>query len=138
VLDLTSRGPDPWVRFSPFWPHGGIPVPLSDGRTGASVEGIWQALKVFETAGVDESKLGVTTMRGLKRTARRLGAVRGHRAGLTRRAADAGGPGGQRLHQREHALPSQQHGELATFPSRPERGCQEYVVRGSTVRVNGY
>jgi hypothetical protein len=82
VLDLTSRGPEPWVRFSPFWPHGGIPVPLSDGRTGASVEGIWQALKVFETAGVDESKLGVTTMRGLKRTARRLGAVRGHRAGL--------------------------------------------------------
>jgi hypothetical protein len=82
VLDLTSRGPEPWVRFSPFWPHGGIPVPLSPGRTAASVEGIWQALKVFEHADVDETRLDVTTMRGLKRTTRRFGAVRGHRAGL--------------------------------------------------------
>jgi len=26
ILDLTSRGSEPWVRFSPFYPHGGIPV----------------------------------------------------------------------------------------------------------------
>jgi len=82
VLDVTSRGPDPWVRLSPFYPHGGIPVPLSPGVTSASVEGIWQALKVFEQADVDPAKLGVTTMAGLKRTTRRLGPVRGHRNGL--------------------------------------------------------
>lgn len=82
VLDVTSKGPEPWVRFSPFYPHGGIPVPLSPGAVGASVEGIWQALKVFEGTDVDPGKLTVTTMAGLKRTVRRFGAVRGHRAGL--------------------------------------------------------
>lgn len=31
ILDLTSRGEHPWVMFSPFWPHGEIPVPFSPG-----------------------------------------------------------------------------------------------------------
>lgn len=82
VVDVTSRGPQPWVRLSPFYPHGGIPVPFTPGVSSASVEGIWQALKVFEHADVDPAKLTVTTMAGLKRTVRRLGAVRGHREGL--------------------------------------------------------
>ncbi|KJK50342.1 hypothetical protein UK23_11040 [Lentzea aerocolonigenes] len=82
VIDVTSRGPDPWVRFSPFYPHGGIPVPMSPGVLSASVEGVWQALKVFESSDVDASKLAVTSMKGLKRTVRRFGPVRGHRAGL--------------------------------------------------------
>jgi hypothetical protein len=82
IFDLTSRGPEPWVRFSPFYPHGGIPVPFSPGQTGASVEGIWQGLKVFERAGVDPSRLDVTTMKGLKRSSRTYGRVLGHRAGL--------------------------------------------------------
>lgn len=81
-LDVTSRGPQPWVRFSPFYPHGGIPVPFSPGYTGISVEGIWQGLKVFERADVDHSKLTVTTMQNLKRSSRSFGAVLGHRAGL--------------------------------------------------------
>ena len=42
IFDVTSRGPQPWVRFSPFYPHGGIPVPFSPGRVSASVEGIRQ------------------------------------------------------------------------------------------------
>ncbi|GAA4302240.1 hypothetical protein GCM10023178_08300 [Actinomadura luteofluorescens] len=37
---------------------------------------------VFEHADIDPAKLQVTTMRGLKRTVRRHGPVRGHRAGL--------------------------------------------------------
>jgi hypothetical protein len=82
LIDLTSRGPAPWVRFSPFYPHGGIPVPLSPDRVGASVEGIWQGLKVFETADVDASRLEVTSMRGLKRTVRKFGRCLGHRAGF--------------------------------------------------------
>ena len=82
VLDVTSRGPEPWVRLSPFYPHGGIPVPYSPGVTSASVEGVWQALKVFEAADVDPRSLTVTTMSGIKRTARRYGAVLGHRRGL--------------------------------------------------------
>jgi hypothetical protein len=50
LIDVTSQGPEPWVRFSPFYPHGEIPVPLSPGHTAASVEGIWQGLKVFGNA----------------------------------------------------------------------------------------
>ena len=82
IIDVTSQGPEPWVRFSPFYPHGGIPVPLSTGYIAASVEGIWQGLKVFERADIDLTKLSNTTMRGLKRSVRSLGAVRGHRAGI--------------------------------------------------------
>jgi hypothetical protein len=82
VLDVTSRAAAPWVRLSPFFPHGGIPVPFTPGVVSSSVEGVWQALKVFETADVDPAKLTVTTMTGLKRTTRRFGAVAGHRAGL--------------------------------------------------------
>ncbi len=83
ILDLTSRGPAPWVKFSPFYPHGQIPVPGAQGRHAASVEGIWQALKVFERADVDESKLAITSMKGIKRAATKTtGRVLGHRDGL--------------------------------------------------------
>jgi len=59
-----------------------IPFPFSPNQTGASVEGIWQGLKVFARQDVDPSKLANTTMRGLKRSTRQLGAVLGHRVGL--------------------------------------------------------
>lgn len=81
IVDVTSKGREPWVRFSPFYPHGNIPVPLSPGLVSMSVEGIWQALKVFETCDVDKGKLSVSTMKGIKRTVRSLGKVLGHRAG---------------------------------------------------------
>ncbi len=48
IFDLTSKGPEPWVRFSPFYPHGGIPIPDTPGAFAQSVEGLWQGLKVFE------------------------------------------------------------------------------------------
>lgn len=83
ILDLTSRGQPPWLRFSPFYPHGDIPVPFSPGQFSMTVEGIWQGLKVFESADVDKSKLTITSMKGIKRTSRAYGKVLGHRAGLT-------------------------------------------------------
>lgn len=82
-LDVTSRGPEPWVRLSPFFPHGDIPVPFTPGRVAQSVEGIWQGLKVFETSDVDPTRFDVTSMSGLKRTTRTLGPVLGHRPGLS-------------------------------------------------------
>lgn len=82
ILDLTSRGDEPWVRFSPFFPHGDIPVPFTEGRVAASVEGVWQGLKVFESADVDPATLDNATMKGLKRTVRRFGRCLGHRRGL--------------------------------------------------------
>jgi hypothetical protein len=82
ALDVTSHGAEPWVRLSPFYPHGGIPVPFTPGLTGMSVEGIWQALMVFERVDVDASRLTRTTMRGMARASKVLGACVGHRAGL--------------------------------------------------------
>ena len=81
VADVTSKGPQPWVRFSPFFPHGGIPIPGAAGRTAASVEGLWQGLKVFEKEDVDPAKWAITDMRNIKRAGRSRGAVRGHRFG---------------------------------------------------------
>lgn len=81
-LDLTSKGDNPWVKFSPFYPHGEIPVPFSLDLTAQSVEGIWQGLKVFDSVGIDTSKFDVTTMRGLKRTVRKFGNVKGHAKGV--------------------------------------------------------
>lgn len=82
IVDVTSRGPEPWVRFSPFFPLGDLPIPFTPDRKGASVEGIWQGLKVFERADIDLAVMGKTTMRGLKRTVRRYGRCLGHRQGI--------------------------------------------------------
>jgi hypothetical protein len=82
ILDVTSKGPLPWVKFSPFYPHGNIPVPFSPGHTAKSVEGIWQGLKVFASAGVDTTYFAITTMKNIKRTGRRFGQILGHRQGV--------------------------------------------------------
>lgn len=82
IIDVTSKAEEPWVRFSPFYPHGDIPVPLSHGAHAQSVEGIWQGLKVFETEGIDVAKFNVTSMKGIKRSVRTRGRVLGHRAGI--------------------------------------------------------
>jgi len=82
IVDVTSRGPEPWVRFSPFYPLGELPLPFTPGHRGASVEGIWQGLKVFESADVDLAVMAKTNMRGLKRTVRRYGRCLGHRRGV--------------------------------------------------------
>ena len=79
ILDVTSKAPEPWIRLSPFYPHGDIPVPGHPGRTSQSVEAVWQALKVFVSEQEDFAKLEITTMKGIKRTARRLGLPLGHR-----------------------------------------------------------
>lgn len=82
IIDVTSKGPEPWVRFSPFYPHGGIPIPNTPDVTAASVEGLWQGLKVFETEDIDPRKWAITDMAGLKRGGAKRGAVRGHRFGV--------------------------------------------------------
>jgi len=82
ILDVTSKGDEPWVRFSPFYPHGGIPVPLTPSQTSESVEGIWQGLKVFGSSDVNPKMFSIRSMRGLKRTERSLGQTLGHRAGV--------------------------------------------------------
>lgn len=82
IIDVTSRADEPWIRFSPFYPHGGIPVPNTPEVTAQSVEGVWQALKVFENEDTDPAKLEITNMKGIKRSVRTRGRVLGHRFGL--------------------------------------------------------
>lgn len=82
IADVTSQARDGLVRLSPFYPHGDIPVPFSEGCTAACVEGIWQGLKVFEDEDIDLSMFNNNTMKGIKRTTRKHGRVLGHRKGI--------------------------------------------------------
>ena len=82
LADVTSGAKDGLVKLSPFYPHGGIPVPFSEGYTATCVEAIWQGLKVFEGCDVDTSLFLNDTMKGLKRTVRRFGKPLGHRKGV--------------------------------------------------------
>lgn len=82
IADVTSKATDGLVRLSPFYPHGGIPVPFSEGYTAACVEGVWQGLKVFEGEDIDISMFRNDTMKDIKRTVRKHGRVLGHRKGV--------------------------------------------------------
>ena len=82
LADVTSGAKDGLRKLSPFYPHGGIPVPYSEGYTATCVEAIWQGLKVFEGCDVDISLFQNDTMKGLKRTVRRFGKPLGHRKGV--------------------------------------------------------
>ena len=82
ICDVTSQATDGLVRLSPFFPHGGIPVPFSSNYTATCVEAVWQGLKVFENEDVDKSMFLNDTMRGIKRTVRKHGKVLGHRKGV--------------------------------------------------------
>lgn len=44
---------NPYGMLNPFYPHGKIKVPFTDGYTGVSASAIWNSLKVFEDADVD-------------------------------------------------------------------------------------
>ena len=91
IIDVTSHAQDEFIRLSPFYPNGGIPVPFMEGVYSESVEGIWQGLKVFEkyftdpvefkAYGIDPSKFKITKMKNLKRTCKKFGWLRGHKKG---------------------------------------------------------
>lgn len=83
VIDVTKNSADATFRkFSPFYPHGGIPVPDFNGLVTKSVEGAWQGLKVFEHEGADMRRLEIDAMNtkaSLKRPANnKRGEVVGH------------------------------------------------------------
>lgn len=82
IVDVTSKATDGLVKLSPFYPHGGIPVPFSQGYTATCVEAVWQGLKVFEDEDVDVKMFLNDTMKGIKRTVRKHGRVLGHRKGV--------------------------------------------------------
>ena len=79
LIDVTSTSKDAtYQKFSPFYPHGNIPVPGTD-LFSESVEGVWQGLKVFEKQGIDNKKFEIKTMKDVKRPANdKRGKVLGH------------------------------------------------------------
>lgn len=82
IIDVTSKSSDKWIAFSPFYPHGNIPIPFSNGEISNSVEGIWQGLKVFQNMDIDVSKFRISSMKNLKRTTKKYGKILGHRKGI--------------------------------------------------------
>ncbi|WP_196894944.1 DUF6939 family protein [Aureivirga marina] len=82
IIDVTSKASLPYLKFSPFYPIKNIPVPFSKGYFSASVEGIWQGLKVFENHPIDMQKFENQKMKSLKRTVRKFGKTIGHQKGI--------------------------------------------------------
>ena len=82
LADVTSKATDSLIKLSPFYPHGGIPVPFSGGLTATCVEAIWQGLKVFEGSDVDIHLFKNDTMKNIKRSVRKNGKPLGHRKGV--------------------------------------------------------
>lgn len=81
IIDVTSKAKDEFVKLSPFYPHREIPIKPEQGLCGASVEGIWQGLKVFQDEDWSISSLHNVSMRGIKRTTRVHGKCLGHAYG---------------------------------------------------------
>lgn len=83
ILDLTSSSKMHSTQIlSPFYPHGNIPIPFTNGIKATCVEAVWQGLKVFESNDVDLSTFKNDSMTGLKRTVRKYGKPLGHRKGV--------------------------------------------------------
>ncbi|KAI9011059.1 hypothetical protein BC832DRAFT_321041 [Gaertneriomyces semiglobifer] len=79
IIDVTSKAALPWRKFSPFYPHKGIPVATDNEKLGTTVEGIWQGLKCFANESTDASRLQIDNMKGLKRSATAArGRILGH------------------------------------------------------------
>lgn len=74
VYDVSSYAEMPYRELSPFYVHGGIPVPGMPGTTSDTVEGIWQGLKVIR---------GETALRLFRGPGRKRGGKKpsGHRYG---------------------------------------------------------
>ena len=65
ILDITSASTAHYAQIlSPFYPHGGIPVPFTPGMYATCVEAIWQGLKVFQNVDVDVEMFKNDTMKG--------------------------------------------------------------------------
>lgn len=79
IVDVTSKCNSENVVFSPFYPHGNIPIPGMNDLFAESVEGIWQGLKQFENGGTDYSKFYIKNMKNIKRSCRKYGRILGHK-----------------------------------------------------------
>lgn len=77
---IRSEVRNPYGMLNPFYPHGKIQVPFTDGYTGVSISAIWNSLKVFEDADVDVNLINCEDIHILRRE--NLGRLIGFRQGL--------------------------------------------------------
>lgn len=82
IADVTSNAKNDLVKLSPFYPHGKIPIPFSNGFFSESVEGVWQGLKVFQSHGIEHRSFKNATGKNIKRTVRKFGLPLGHQKGI--------------------------------------------------------
>jgi hypothetical protein len=80
-IPIDILNDDVWKPLHPAYPHGNIPIPFFEHEKAISVEGVWEALKLFETCGVDDSKFYITDMKNIRRTEEYYGNYIGHRIG---------------------------------------------------------
>jgi len=80
-IPIDIRNDTNWKPLHPAYPHGNIPIPFFEQQKAMSVEGIWEALKLFETCGVDDSKFYITDMINIRRSEDYYGKYIGHRMG---------------------------------------------------------
>jgi len=76
-IDVSSSAESPYDQLSPFFAHGGIPIPGMANKRADSVEGIWQGLKVIR------GKMAPRFFEGAGQ--KRVGKPRGHQLGDTTR-----------------------------------------------------
>lgn len=80
-IPIDILNDDVWKPLHPAYPHGNIPIPFFEHEKAISVEGVWEALKLFETCGVDDSKFYINNMQNLYRSEDFYGKYMGHRIG---------------------------------------------------------
>ena len=73
-IDVSSSAEPPLNQLSPFYAHGGIPVPGMPNKTSDSVEGIWQGLKVIRGRTAPRFFVGAGQKRGGKPTGHQFAA----------------------------------------------------------------
>lgn len=66
--------------LNPFYPHGKIQVPFTDGYTGVSISAVWNSLKVFEDSDVNVNLRNCEDIHMMKRE--NLGNLVGFRQGF--------------------------------------------------------
>lgn len=73
-IDVTLKGDHPWVMLSPYYPHGGIPIPyFPSDFVSVTVEGIYEGLKIFEFYNIDISKFQEKNFAKIKRPVKNMG-----------------------------------------------------------------
>lgn len=77
---IRSEVRNPYGMLNPFYPHGKIQVPFTDGYTGVSISAIWNSLKVFEDADVNVNLRNYEDIHMMKRE--NLGNLVGFRQGF--------------------------------------------------------